>query len=125
MNDLQKIPGVGPKMAADLLLLGINRIEDLRDKDPEELYERLCRMTGHKQDPCVLYVFRCAVYYATEKNPEPDKLKWWNWKTEAEPVLPHQKKGDDGNPKRDEIRIQYPFRRRRILCVKWFFCVIL
>ena len=100
MNDLQKIPGVGPKMAADLQLLGINRIEDLRDKDPMELYERLCRMTGHKQDPCVLYVFRCAVYYATEKNPEPDKLKWWNWKTEAEPVLSRQKKGDDGNPKK-------------------------
>ena len=22
----------------------------------------------------------CAVYYATEPNPDPEKLKWWNWK---------------------------------------------
>lgn len=83
MNDLQKIPGVGPKMAAALLLLGVKRIEDLRGKDPEELYERLCLLTGEKIDRCVLYVFRCTVYYATEKNPDPDKLKWWNWKTET------------------------------------------
>lgn len=80
MNDLQIIPGVGPKMSEDLLLLGITQIKDLRDKDPEELYERLCLMTGEKIDRCVLYVFRCAVYYATEDNPDPDKLKWWNWK---------------------------------------------
>lgn len=101
MNDLQKIPGIGPKMAADLQLLGINRIEDLRGKDPEELYGRLCRMTGHVQDPCVLYVFRCAVYYATEPNPDPDKLKWWNWKTEAEPARSRKKKEDDGNTKKE------------------------
>jgi len=28
----------------------------------------------------LLYVFRCAVYFAENKNPDPEKLKWWNWK---------------------------------------------
>jgi hypothetical protein len=23
---------------------------------------------------------RCAVYFAKTKNPDPEKLKWWNWK---------------------------------------------
>jgi len=34
------------------------------------------------QDRCLLYVFRCAVYYAST-SPELydiEKLKWWNWK---------------------------------------------
>jgi len=80
MNDLQKIPGIGKKMEEDLRLLGIERIEDLKNMDPEILYERLCISKGYKVDRCVLYVFRCAVYYATEKKHDPEKLKWWNWK---------------------------------------------
>jgi hypothetical protein len=31
-------------------------------------------------DRCMLYVFRCAVYYATNKKHDPKLLKWWNWK---------------------------------------------
>jgi SAM-dependent methyltransferase len=33
-------------------------------------------------DRCLLYSFRCAVYYAQteEELREPEKLKWWNWK---------------------------------------------
>jgi len=80
MNDLQKIPGIGKKMEEDLRLLDIERIEDLKNMDPEILYERLCILKGYKVDRCVLYVFRCAVYYATEKKHDPEKLKWWNWK---------------------------------------------
>ncbi|MFP4458563.1 MAG: helix-hairpin-helix domain-containing protein [Candidatus Zixiibacteriota bacterium] len=34
------------------------------------------------QDRCLLYVFRCAVYFAeiTEENRDIEMLKWWNWK---------------------------------------------
>lgn len=80
MSELEKIPGVGKKTAEDLKLLGIVRIADLKGKDPEELYLRLCAVKGQNIDRCVLYVFRCAVYYATERIHEPEKLKWWNWK---------------------------------------------
>jgi hypothetical protein len=27
----------------------------------------------------MLYVFRCAVYYASNETHEPERLKWWNW----------------------------------------------
>ncbi len=80
MEELQSIPGVGRKIASDLFLIGINCISDLRNKDPEELYEKFCLVKRQKVDRCLLYVFRCAVYYATEPDHDPEKLKWWNWK---------------------------------------------
>ena len=67
-------------MAEDLRLLGIQRVADLRTRDPERMYRRLERLSGTRQDPCVLYVFRCAVYYARTARPRPELLKWWNWK---------------------------------------------
>lgn len=55
-------------------------MSDLKGADPQELYERLGRLEETRQDPCVLYVFRSAVYYASHKRHDPEKLKWWNWK---------------------------------------------
>ena len=79
-RELMKIPGVGKSIAQDLLNIGINSISDLKGKDPEMLYDKFNQYTGVIQDRCLLYVFRCAVYFATVKVHEPDKLKWWNWK---------------------------------------------
>ncbi len=81
-KNLQRIPGIGPSLAMDLVDLGIRRVADLRRRDPERLYAQLCALRGTHQDRCVLYTFRCAVYFATEPNPEPERLKWWNWQDE-------------------------------------------
>jgi hypothetical protein len=78
-DELQTIPGVGPATAGDLRLLGIRRVCDLQNEDPEDLYGMLCRKVGKPVDRCMLYVFRCAVYYASTARHEPEKLKWWNW----------------------------------------------
>ena len=79
LKDLQRIPGVGPSIARDLFSLGFRRVGDLRGRDPEKLYARSNHLRGQQQDRCLLYVFRCAVYFAEEKKPHPEKLKWWNW----------------------------------------------
>lgn len=79
-TDLQQIPGVGPSIAQDLLDLGIEYVEALRAADPQGLYEQLCSLRGTNVDRCVLYVFRCAVYYASDRDHDPELLKWWNWK---------------------------------------------
>ena len=79
-DELQTIPGVGPSIAADLRSLGVKRVADLKGADPQRLYEKLNARTGVKQDRCVLYTFRCAVYYASRPVHEAQKLKWWNWK---------------------------------------------
>lgn len=80
LRELRKIPGVGPKIAEDLWRLGIHSLEDLKGQDPELLYQKHCEQTGRLVDRCMLYVFRCAVYYATAETYQPAMLKWWNWK---------------------------------------------
>jgi len=77
---LQAIPGVGPRLARVLVELGYRSVEDLSEEDPEAMYGRLCAMRGEHVDRCVLYVFRCAVYVAGQKEHDPELLKWWNWK---------------------------------------------
>jgi len=67
LRSLQKIPGVGPSIAQDLYDLGIEHIIDLKDGNPEQLYQQLCVLRGQHIDRCVLYVFRCAIYYASQK----------------------------------------------------------
>ncbi len=79
-HPLMEIPGVGISIAQDLVNIGINQVTDLIDKTPEELYQRSNRLAGVIQDRCLLYVFRCAVYYASNQQHEPELLKWWNWK---------------------------------------------
>lgn len=79
-SDLQTIPGVGPRIAADLMNLGYRRVEDLRGADPERMYRDLCTLRRRSVDRCVLYVFRCAVYFAGNSVHKPELLKWWNWR---------------------------------------------
>ena len=79
-KDLQRIPGVGPSISQDLWLLGYRSVDQLKGEKPEAMYERLCAIQGTHVDRCVLYVFRCAVYFATEQKHDPQKLQWWNWK---------------------------------------------
>jgi hypothetical protein len=88
-KELQQIPGVGPSIERDLRDLGIRRVEDLEGADAEHLYEELCLRRGATIDRCVLYVFRCAVYYASQSDHRPELLKWWNWKHRASPGSEH------------------------------------
>lgn len=80
IKELRRLPGVGPSIVRDLLALNIRKPADLVGKDPERLYARFNRLSGRKNDPCLLYVFRCAVYAASVPKPAPRLLKWWNWK---------------------------------------------
>nr|QGT50994.1 hypothetical protein Firmicute1046_0700 [uncultured Firmicutes bacterium] len=91
-RNLEIIPGVGKAMAADLRQLDVNCVEDLTGQNPQELYDRLCILQGSKLDRCVLYVFRCAVYYAENETHDAELLKWWNWK---ERIHPNEKKEDN------------------------------
>ena len=80
IQQLRIIPGVGKSIANDLWRIGITSVEDLKDRYPQELYDLSNQQVGVVQDRCLLYVFRCAVYFASKKKHDPEKLKWWNWK---------------------------------------------
>lgn len=82
IGTLTQIPGVGKSIAADLHNIGIFQVQDLVGRNPEDLYAASNQYAGHVQDRCLLYVFRCAVYYAETRphHREPEKLRWWYWK---------------------------------------------
>lgn len=80
LKDFQKIPGVGKTIARDFWNIGLRSLDDLKGKNPDTLYKTLCHYQGTQVDRCMLYVFRCAVYYVSTVDHDPDLLKWWNWK---------------------------------------------
>jgi hypothetical protein len=82
IKELMQIPGVGKSIANDLWNIGIQKVADLQNKNPEQLYLQSNKFANTIQDRCLLYVFRCAVYYAKTPPAKRDieKLRWWWWK---------------------------------------------
>lgn len=60
---LEDIPNVGPAVAGDLRQLGITEPADLPGRDPYQMYDDLCRLTGQRHDPCLLDTFIAAVRF--------------------------------------------------------------
>lgn len=80
IKDLKRIPGVGTSIAQDLIDLGIYSVKELQGQNAQLLYDKLCSLRGQRIDRCMLYVFKCAIYFAETADPDPELLKWWNWK---------------------------------------------
>ncbi len=79
-KEFQQIPGVSKLLSQDLYDLGYRLVDELKGQNPEEMYEKHCMQQGQPVDRCVLYVFREAVYYASNDVHDPELLKCWNWK---------------------------------------------
>ena len=72
---LEQLPNIGPSLAADLRSIGIRAPQDLRGKDAFVLYQRLCAVTGQRQDPCVLDTFMAATDFMAGAPAAP----WWTY----------------------------------------------
>jgi hypothetical protein len=79
MIQLRDLSGIGPAMLKDFQLLGIESVAHLARQNPQKLYNRLCELTGTRQDPCVLDTFTCAVAQARDPNLPPEQRNWWYW----------------------------------------------
>jgi len=77
-SELTAIPNVGPAVARKLERLDVTGLDDLRGRDPQELYDRLCVLDGHRHDPCLLDTFVAAVAYADGGPARP----WWEFSRE-------------------------------------------
>jgi Pathogenicity locus len=75
---LEQLPNIGPAIAADLRLIGIERPADLRGKDAFFLYRQLCEKTGQRHDPCVLDTFMAATDFMRGAPAAP----WWKYTAE-------------------------------------------
>jgi hypothetical protein len=72
---LEQLPNIGPSIAADLRLLGIQHPRELAGRDAFQLYKALCTRTGKRQDPCVLDTFMAATDFMSGAAPRP----WWEY----------------------------------------------
>jgi len=72
---LAQIPNIGPAMVKDFALLGIRTPGDLKKQDAFKLYQKLCKKTGVRHDPCVLDTFLAAVDFM---NGAPVRA-WWEY----------------------------------------------
>lgn len=78
LDRLTDLPNIGPAMARDFQRLGITSPAALQGADPLALYQRLCRVTGTRQDPCVLDVFISVTRFLDGDEARP----WWAYTTE-------------------------------------------
>lgn len=74
-KELQRLPNVGARMADDLVRLGIRRVDDLRKRDADEMYDEICRLDGVRHDPCVWDTYAAVIDYARGGPPR----KWWEY----------------------------------------------
>ncbi|MBK9219797.1 MAG: helix-hairpin-helix domain-containing protein [Uliginosibacterium sp.] len=75
---LTDLPNIGPAMAADLRLLGIDTPTQLLGRDPYAMYDDLCTRTHTRHDPCVLDVFLSITRFMAGDAPQP----WWHYTAE-------------------------------------------
>jgi len=89
-SPLTTIPNVGPAVARKLERLNITTPDDLRGRDPHELFDRLCELDGHDHDPCLVDTFVAAVSYADGGPPRP----WWEFSRERKAASTHRRTAD-------------------------------
>jgi hypothetical protein len=75
LHRLTDLPNVGPAFAGDLERLGIHTPAQLVGQDARSLYERLCVLTGTRQDPCVLDVLVSVTRFMAGEPSRP----WWHY----------------------------------------------
>jgi hypothetical protein len=78
-RELGQLVSIGPAMLRDFELLGVRSVVQLARRSPERMYRKLCRITGERQDPCVLDTFSAAVAQARNPLLPPQQCQWWYW----------------------------------------------
>jgi hypothetical protein len=75
LSELTALRNVGPAIARRLLELGISTPDQLRGRDPHELFARLCDQAGRPEDPCLLYTLQAVI---VELDGGPSR-PWWEY----------------------------------------------
>jgi hypothetical protein len=79
---LSDLISVGPAMVRDFEILGVHSVLQLARRNPQRLYESLCRVAPQHQDICCLDVFRTAVAQARDPHLPVEQCQWWYWSRE-------------------------------------------
>ena len=79
---LTDLPNVGPAVATDLRRLGIDSPEQLKGRNAFALYDQLCSITWHRQDPCVIDVFLSITRFMEGDEARP----WWHYTAQRKAI---------------------------------------
>jgi len=78
-RELRDLISIGPAMLRDFEMLGVRSVAGLAKRNPQRMHEQLARMTGQRQDPCVLDTFCAAVAQARNPRLPAEQCQWWWW----------------------------------------------
>lgn len=83
LRQFTDLPNVGKAFAEDLRQLGFSAPAQLKDQDPVKLYDRLCALTGTRQDPCVLDTLMSITRFMDGDRPR----AWWEYTAERKAMM--------------------------------------
>ncbi|MFI5057811.1 MAG: helix-hairpin-helix domain-containing protein [Candidatus Acidiferrales bacterium] len=95
---IEDLISIGPAMLRDFEMLGIHSVAQLARQNPHRMYTRLNRVSGQRQDPCVLDVFCAAAAQAQNPRLPAEQCQWWYWSRQR------KEKGKDAG--KDSVRRQ-------------------
>ncbi|MCP4784919.1 MAG: mitomycin resistance protein [Fuerstiella sp.] len=75
---LEQLPNIGPAAAGYFKQVDVSHPQDLVGRDPYTLFEKLCRVTNCRFDPCLLDQFISAVRFMEGDEAKP----WWEYTSE-------------------------------------------
>lgn len=78
-RQLKDLVSIGPATLDDFELLGIDSVAQLRIRNPQRMYQQLCRIKRRVIDTCCLDVFVAAVAQAKDPNLPIEQRRWWYW----------------------------------------------
>ena len=97
---LEDLISIGPAMLRDFEMLGIRSVTQLTRQSPQRMYARLNRVSGQRQDPCVLDVFCAAVAQAKNPRLPAEQCQWWYWSSKRKQRS--KESGDDSERRQNE-----------------------
>ena len=83
IRQLTDLPNIGRAGADDLRLLGISEPSQLINRDPLEMYQHLCEITGARHDPRVIDVLISVTRFMNGEAPR----DWWAYTEERKQSL--------------------------------------
>lgn len=90
---LSALRSVGPATREDLRQLGVADVQELARRNPQTLYNDLCRIKGQTVDICCLDVFCCAVAQAQNPQLPAEQCDWFWWSRQRKAAANPANKG--------------------------------
>jgi hypothetical protein len=83
VNKLEHLPNIGKAIATDLRSIGIERPDQLKIREPLDVFNELANVMGHRHDPCLLDVLISAKRFLEGEPAKP----WWSYANERRMIL--------------------------------------